>query len=90
MLCNHKEGPALLCAALFTLHQAMLPEVVTLIPSADSSWWGNCKYHAPLLMPKEEERYYNILKGSEAKLVHWWRQLCLNWPCLKADLQKTS
>ncbi|KAL7526020.1 hypothetical protein ACHAWF_001602, partial [Thalassiosira exigua] len=43
--------------------------------------------------PEDEKVWYDVLTQKEANiddLIHYWQQLCLNWPVLTGDLQRLS
>jgi len=64
-----------------------------LIHDADSKEWGQFKYNKPEDHPKDEQSWYNLLTKSDKSindLIHWWRQICLNYSVLVKDLQKLS
>ena len=85
------EGPFFLRAVLFVLYEAKEPADVILIHDVNSPNWGTFRYgENNLLMPSKERRYYDILCREADDVVHWWLQLCLNWPVLTLDLQNLS
>ena len=87
LLCNRSEGPAFLRAVLYVLTTAEFPDDVTMIHDIDSDKWGSFRYGLDgLLVPEHEQRYINVLMAEKDDVVHWWRQLCLNWRCLVPDL----
>ncbi len=95
VLCNRKRGPSFLRAALSVLYEnreKAAPQI--LIHDADNEeMWGRFKYANAGERPDEEKVWYNLLTQSEEQiedLIHWWRQLCLNFEILKEDLQTLS
>jgi hypothetical protein len=68
-------------------------ENVKLFHDESSSKWGQYIYENLSERPEEEQVFYDLLTENDetiSDLIHFWRQLCLNWPILTANLQKLS
>lgn len=94
VLCNAQRGPAFLRALLSVLYdnRARVDPVI-LIHDIESEEWGSFKYENRADRPADEQEWYNLMTKSEDAiddLIHWWRQLCLNYTVLIDDLQKLS
>ncbi|KAL7548072.1 hypothetical protein ACHAWF_011358 [Thalassiosira exigua] len=89
-----ERGAPFLRAVLSVFHEYChkVPDGVTMVNDIGEGW-GCYVYQNPDDRPEEERVWYDLLTRDDEQiddLIHFWRQICLNWPIVTNDLQRLS